>query len=512
MDHLFQLTEVNGPRLTGSPSYRKAAQWTVEKMKEWGLGSARLETWGPFGRGWSFTRFAVHMRAPNLEPLSGTPLAWCSGTDGKVTGEVILAPLFPKADDPDAWDLEKLKAAIQTYIQKYRGQLQGKIVLLEPARTFELPAVPASNRYDEAELAAIATAPDPELLPPLEWPITKLPSDEKIRRLFIDNVPVEVEAEYWTHLQHAQDKLNGFLRDEGVAAVLAVDARGTGGTIFAESIGSWEPNAPVPPPAIALFPEQYNRIVRLVEKEIPVELEVELDATFHDGQDGINVIAEIPGGKKADEIVMLGGHLDSWHGGTGAADNAAGCAVAMEALRILKTLGLEMDRTVRLALWDGEEQNYFGSRGYVRKHFGDPVTMSLQPEHARLSVYFNVDNGTGKIRGLYLQENDMVRPIFEAWLEPFKDLGADTISIQKNGGTDHLAFDSIGLPGFQFIQDPLDYYSRILHSNLDVYDHIQPSDLMQASAILASFVYHAATRDEKLPRKPLPKALEKKKE
>ncbi len=277
--------------------------------------------------------------------------------------------------------------------------------------------------------------------------------------------------------------------------------------------GSWEPDAPIPPPKVALPPEPYARLSRLVEKEIVVKIELNVEERFHEETlDGINVIAEIPGGKKKDEIVMLGAHLDSWHAGTGATDNAGGCAIILEAMRILKAADLKMDRTVRLALWGGEEQGLFGSRGYVKEHFADPVTMKLTPEHARLSGYFNVDNGTGKIRGIYLQGNDMVRPIFKSWLAPFRDLGATTITIKNTGGTDHLSFDSVGLPGFQFIQDPLDYDTRTHHTNLDVYDHAQPSDMMQASAILASFVYNAATRPEMLPRELLPKPLPEKKE
>ncbi len=507
---LFFLTEVNGPRLTGSPAYRAAAVWTVKKLGEWGIAGARLEPWGEFGRGWSYKRFVIHMIEPTAKPLSGVPLAWSSGTRGPVRAEVALAPLFPKADDPDSFDIEKLTAAIQNYVQKYRGKLKGKIVLIDPARDFTLPTEPASERYDEEKLASIAKAPDPQALPPIEYPLTKLPAEEELRWLVLDNAGVEVEMEYWMRLEHATDELNRFLSGEGTVAVLSVDTRGKGAIIFAESAGSWEDEAPVPPPSISLLPEQYNRIVRLVEQKVPVTLEVELDATFYDSQKGINVIAEIPGGKKKDEVVLFGGHLDSWHAGTGAADNAAGCAVALEAMRILKKLDLPMDRTVRLALWDGEEQGYFGSRGYAKTHYGNAVTMKLEPAHGLLAAYFNMDNGTGKIRGIYLQENDRARPIFEAWLAPFADLGADTVSIRNTGGTDHLAFDALGLPAFQFIQDPLDYDTRTHHSNLDVFDHIQPSDLMQASAILASFVYQAAVRDEMLPRKPLPQPLTKK--
>jgi len=221
--------------------------------------------------------------------------------------------------------------------------------------------------------------------------------------------------------------------------------------------------------------------------------------------DSFNVLADIPGGAKKGELVMLGAHLDSWHGGTGATDNASGSAVVMEAVRILKTLGFKMDRTVRMALWSAEEQGLLGSRAYVKEHFADRETMQLKAEHSRLSAYFNFDNGSGKIRGIYLQNNDMVRPIFEAWLKPFHDLGATTVAIRNTTGTDHLSFDAVGLPGFQFIQDPLEYHTRTHHSNMDLTDNTSRSDLMQGAAIMAAFVYHAATRPEMLPRKPLPK-------
>jgi Zn-dependent M28 family amino/carboxypeptidase len=255
-----------------------------------------------------------------------------------------------------------------------------------------------------------------------------------------------------------------------------------------------------------LTAEHYNRICRLMEHKIPVKLEFEIQAQFVDDRtDSVNVIGEIEGGRKRNEIVMVGAHLDSWQGGTGATDNAAGSAVMMEVMRILKALNLKMDRTVRLALWSGEEEGLLGSKAYVKEHFGDPETMKLGSEHARLSGYFNVDNGTGKLRGVYIQGNEMMRPVFESWFAPFRDLGAGTISIRNTSGTDHLSFDAVGLPGFQFIQDPIEYNSRTHHSNMDVYDRLQAGDLMQASAIVASFVYNTATREEMLPRKPLPK-------
>ena len=281
-----------------------------------------------------------------------------------------------------------------------------------------------------------------------------------------------------------------------------------GGAIFAASGGSYDPKKPVALPSVGLMPEQYNRIARLLEHNIPVKLEFNIENEIDESHpDCFNVIGDIPGtGKHKDEIVMLGAHFDSWHGGTGATDNAAGSAVMIEAVRALKAANLPLDRTVRIALWGGEEEGLLGSRAYVQEHFGDPKTMKLTSEHAKLAGYFNYDNGTGKIRGVYLQGNDMMRPIFESWFEPFKDMGASTISIRNTGGTDHLSFDAVGLPGFQFIQDPMDYETRTHHSNMDVYDRIQAGDLMQASTIIADFVYNTANRPDMLPRKPLPTA------
>ena len=513
MDHLFYLTDVSGPRLTNSPGFRAAADWSVKRLKEWGVGDARLERWGTFGRGWSLVRFSAQMKEPVYAPLLGIPSAWSAATPGATTADVVLAPLFTAQEDRDHYDLSKVAERIRKYSADQKGKLKGRIVLIAPTRELAPPTEPPSERYDDKKLAEVAAAPDPFAAPPVEWPISRLPEDPKKRMQLFEAVPVEVLWDYLDRISRAYDRLNAFFHDEGAAAVLSTDGRGVGGIIFAENAGLWEPGAAAPPVSVVLQPESYYRVARLVEHKIPVKVELDVAVAFHDDTtDGVNVVAEIPGGKKKDEVVMLGAHLDSWHAGTGATDNAAGCAVALESMRVLKALNLPMDRTVRLALWSGEEQGLFGSRGYVREHFGDPVTMALKPEHAKLAAYFNVDNGTGKIRGVYLQGNDMVRPIFESWLAPFRDLGAATLAIRDTGGTDHQSFDSVGLPGFQFIQDPLDYESRTHHSNLDVYDHLVPSDLMQASAILASFVYDAATRAEMLPRKPLPKPLPKPKD
>jgi hypothetical protein len=467
MDHMFYLTDVNGPRLTGSSGYRKAADWVVGKAREYGLANPHLEKWGPFGRGWEYTKFSAHMLEPAYSPLIGFPLAWSSGTHGPLTGQPFLAVIQKPAD-----------------LEKFKGKLKGRIVMVDPVRDTPLLTNPLAKRYADADLAELEQAPEPGAAP------RRLPGD--FRNL--------------EELRAFRNKRILFFKEEGVRAVIFDGATADGGTVFASRGGSNDLKVPVPPPMIALTPEHYNRIVRLVEKKIPVKLEIDVEAhIIEENQDSWNVVAEIPGGRKNQELVMIGAHLDSWQGGTGATDNAAGCAVALEVLRILKSLALPMDRTVRLALWGGEEEGLLGSKAYVKQHFADPAKMELKPEHARLSVYFNLDNGTGRIRGVYLQGNDMMRPVFSAWFLPFKDLGASTISIRNTGGTDHLSFDAVGLPGFQFIQDPMEYSTRTHHSNMDVYDHISGSDLMQAAAIMASFVYNAATREEMLPRKPLPK-------
>jgi carboxypeptidase Q len=510
MDHLFFLTDVGGPRLTASPGQRAAADWAIARLKSWGIDGARSEPWGRFGRSWQLKRFAAHQLTPTYAPLHGVPLAWSGGTRGSVTADVVLAPVFEAFENSLREDPAKVAARVQEYAKRYRGKLAGRVVLVEPLRELPPGTTPAVTRLDDAQLAKLAAAPEPEPLLPLQWPVTKLPDDPKERQRVLSTLPLEAAEDYWTRQTRAWDPLWTFLREEGVPAVLVNDAYGrdAGGTLFAEQAGFWRAGSPVPPPVVVLAAVSYGRLARLVERQQPVRLELEVAVEMQEeDRDAANVIAEIPGGRRADEVVMLGAHLDSWHAGTGATDNAAGCAVILEAMRILKTLALPLDRTVRIALWTGEEQGIYGSRAYVKRHFADPVTMKLEAEHDKLAAYFNLDNGTGKIRGVYLQGNDMVRPIFESWLAPFADLGARTLTIRDTEGTDHLPFDAVGLPGFQFIQDPVDYSTRTHHSELDVYDHIQSADLMQASAIVASFVYNAANRPDKLPRKPLPKPL-----
>jgi hypothetical protein len=467
METLFYLTDVYGPRLPASPAYRKAARWCVERLTEFGLENAHLEPWGTLGRGWVLKKFRLELLEPSYKPLLGFPPAWVGGTNGPVSGEPVLLKIDSEED-----------------FEKYRGKLAGAIVLVGTAEPIEPEDRADVRRFTEDELRELSLLRMPGERP--DW----------WRR----------RAEFRRRWQ-LRRKLNEFLKEEGVALVIR-RSRGQDGTINVSRGGSYKLGEDPAIPTVVLAAEQYNRLARLLEKNIPVKIAAEIEVEFTtDDTLGYNVIAEIPGTdrKLKDQIVMLGAHLDSWHAGTGATDNATGCAVVMEAVRILKAIGVKPRRTIRVALWDAEELGFLGSRGYIKKHFGDRKTMELKKDHARLSVYFNLDNGGGRIRGIYLQGNDAVRPIFEAYLEPFHDMGATTVTIRNTGGTDHLAFDEIGLPGFQFIQDPLDYSRRTHHTNMDVYDHVFRSDLMQASIIMASFVYHAAMRDEMIPRKPLPK-------
>jgi hypothetical protein len=483
MDHMFYLTDANGPRLTGSAGYKRAADWVVKRSAEYGLQNAHLEKWGPFGRGWDYSRFSAHLLEPAYTPLIGFPLAWSEGTNGPVIGEPIAAAIRAVED-----------------LEKWKGKLKGKIVMIDEPRDTPQLTNPLARRFAEGDLTGLEQAPEPGA-PAFGFPRPGDPSRAQRGGPGPGPGPRNFES-----MRQFRSRRAAFFKQEEVLAVIACGTSADGGTVFASSGGSHDVKTTVPPAMFVLTPEHYNRILRLLEKKIPVKIEFEIQSKLsEENQDSWNVIAEIPGGRKKDEVVMIGAHLDSWHGGTGATDNAAGSAVGLEVMRVLKSLNVSMDRTIRLGLWSGEEQGLLGSRAYVKEHFADPTKMVLTSEHARLSAYFNLDNGTGKVRGVYLQGNDMVRPIFESWLRPFHDLGAKTLSIRTTGGTDHLSFDAVGLPGFQFIQDPMEYNTRTHHSNMDVYDHISRGDLMQASAIMASFVYHTAVRPGMIPRKPLPK-------
>ncbi len=476
MDHLFYLTDVYGPRVANSRGYRQSADWAVKRMQEYGI-PAKLEKW-EFGRGWDFSHYEGHLLEPQYAPIIGFPLAWSPGTDGLVTGEPVLAIMGTTED-----------------LEKFKGKLKGKIVLISQPRNLSAITASPTKRYTDAELAETAVAPEPGA------PTFGFGPRRGGERSSFDPQPARNMAQ----MREFRTKLTQFLHDEAPAVVVQSGTVGDGGTVFGSQGGSRDAKDPVPPPMVVITPEHYNRIVRLIEHKIPVKVGFSVKAEFLNDTSSVNVIADLEGGRKKDEIVMLGGHLDSWQGGTGATDNGAGAAVMIEAMRILKSMNVKLDRTVRVGLWGGEEEGLLGSRAYVKEHFADTETMKPTAEHAKLAGYFNVDNGTGKLRGVYLQGNDMVRPIFQAWMEPFRDLGFTTLTIRNTGGTDHLSYDAVGLPGFQFIQDPVEYMSRTHHSNMDVYDRVQKGDLMQAAAIVAAFAYHTAMRDEMLPRKPLPK-------
>jgi carboxypeptidase Q len=504
MDHLFWLTDGYGPRLTGSPGFTAAANWTVKRLREFGLDNAATQSWGKWGRSWQLTRFGLHMIEPQYVPLIAFPLAWSSSTNGPLVAEPVLAPLTIT----DALGFKKTDEEIEKYFREQKGKLKGKIVLMSKPKDMKESTEPLSKRYSDADLAKQGQAPMPEALPPYDPVNPDLPENPEERTAFFNLAPLAVQVKLFERFDARRDKINQFLIDEGVAAVIVPSYNGDGGTVFGESAGSYKASVHMAPPRLAMTVEHYNRIARMLEHKLPVKLELEVKFTSEGATgEGLNIIAEIPGTTKRDEVVMLGAHFDSWVGGTGATDNGTGSAVMIEAIRVLKALNLKMDRTVRLGLWGGEEEGYFGSLAYVKETFGDPETMQLKPAHAKLSGYFNDDNGSGKIRGVYLQGNEAMRPVFETWLAPFHDLGVTTVSIRNTGGTDHQSFDAVGLPGFQFIQDPVEYGTRTHHSNMDVYDHAVKGDLMQAAAVIASVVYHAAMRPEMLPRKALPAAV-----
>jgi carboxypeptidase Q len=508
MDYMHILADENGQRVSGSPGYRQAAEAAVEALKAAGIEQAELESWGTFGRGWDWTRIAVQMKKPQETTLTGFPADWTADSEGPVSGEVIYAPLWEKGEEHQAIDLEKQAHQIEAYKEKYRGKLAGKIVMIDHPVLFQLPQEPPQYRYDDAALAELETSNESGFRPPFEWPLIKAPLDKIERSRLWDTLPLEVAADRWDMQSMLRSRLVSFWREEGVSALLKTTWAKPAGVIMQSDFGSWIDDDPIPPPTAVLMPEHYNRLHRLLKREVEVTLEVDIDAEFYGpGIEGINVIAEIPGSGRKDEVVMLGAHLDSWHGATGATDNAAGSAVVMEAMRILKSLDLDMKRTVRSALWDGEEQGLFGSRAYIANHFADTTSMKLKPNHTKLSVYFNLDSGAGRIRGVTLQRNDMARPIISAWLSPFADLGVSSVSIINDHGSDHLSFDAAGLPAFNLIQDPLDYFLNTHHSNLDHVGHVIPGDLMQAAAVMAVSVYHAASRPEMMPRKPLPAPL-----
>ena len=507
MDTLEYLTDQYGPRLTVSPQWREAADWAVKRLQSYGLENVRLEKWGTPGRAWTLKRASLEMLEPRYSAMVAAPLAWSDVTPGEVTGDILLAQYGSgrRSIDPKIADQE-----LEKFEAEWKGKLKGKILLLASVRKIEPAAKLAFTRYTAQELSELAEAPVPSPKVPVDLKNLKFPEDPQEAIQYYYSLPASVREAFGKQRQAIAAKRAAFFKSEGVVAIINSDQRAHDSLLFAEAAGPYDAKDVLAPPTFVATQEQYNRLVRLLVRKIPVKVRVNLQAEISkENQDAFNIVGEIPGGAKKDELIMIGGHFDSWHTGTGATDNGAGSAVMMEAMRILKTLNLKLDRTVRIALWSGEEEGLLGSKAYVKEHFGDPETMEITEQHAKLSGYFNLDNGSGKIRGVYLQGNDMMRPIFDSWLSAFRDQGVSTISIRDTGGTDHLSFDAVGLPGFQFIQDPLDYGTLTHHSDVDTYDHLQSADLMQAAAVIAAVVYDASNRPEMLPRKPLPKAWPK---
>jgi carboxypeptidase Q len=496
METLSYLTDVIGGRLTNSPAMKRANEWTRDQMTKWGLQNARLEAWGPFGRGWSLKSFSAQVVAPQPFSVIAYPKAWTTSTKGAVTADVVFFDAKNEAE-----------------LEKFRGKLGGKIVLISEMREVKAAFEPLGTRRSEEDLKKMAEAT--EAAP--QRPQMQMTDEQRNRQ----------REQFIFGIKRWQ-----FLLEEGAAVVVDSSSKGSGGTLFVQGATvvqdipenpenfnfrsftqSYKKEAePRIIPQMTMTIEDYNRLVRMIRFGVTPRMTVNIDAQYHDeDMMGYNTIAEIPGTdpQLKDEIVMLGAHLDSWHSSGGATDNAAGSAVVMEAARIILASGLKPRRTIRVALWSGEEQGLNGSREYVKQHFGEmkgagpgqPGELVKGAGYEKLSAYYNLDNGTGRIRGVYMQGNAAARPFFEAWLEPFHDLGAKTLTILNTSGTDHLSFDRIGLPGFQFIQDEIEYSTRTHHSNQDNYDRIQAEDMRQAATIMAAFVYQTAMMDERFPRK-----------
>lgn len=480
METVSWLSDVYGPRVTGTPAIEEAGEWAATRLREWGLEVS--EERFTYGRGWSLERFHAHMVAPQVMPIIGYPRAWTSSTDGTVEADVVRVDVTSRAA-----------------LERHRGTLAGKVVLTQPAREVSLLAGDVVLRMDERLLAEAGRTH--------AGPSRQAGSGGSGGRL--------------------EDEVHAFFLREGVVAILDRGSdlslvggaplgsdlvwptqRTDGGTLFVGAGGSFRADAGDVVPSATIAVEHYNRMIRVLEKGLPVRVEINIQTRFHDEvrPNGFNLLAELPGTDLAHEVVILGAHFDSTHAGTGATDNAAGVAAMMEAARILRAVGVRPRRTIRVALWGGEEEGLLGSREHVRRHYADRRTMVLRPDHGRMSAYYNLDNGAGRIRGIWLQGNDAAAPVFRQWMRDLAELGVTTIGRRSTRGTDHLSFDEVGLPGFQFIQDRLEYNSRTHHSNMDVYDRVQQDDLRQMSVVAAVFAYNTAMLDERLPRKPLPAA------
>lgn len=466
----FELIDKAGSRLTNSQGYKRAANYAVKQLSSWGLINSKTEAWGEFGKGWEIEKSYVAMTKPYYMSFVAVPRAWTEGTKGPISGKVVVLDIKSEVD-----------------FLKYKGKLKGAIVLVKSmgsqAPTFEADAIRLTN----------------EQLNKMEKP-----AEPRARRAANNNDDMAARRAAWMKRRELAQKISDFIIKEGVALQIT-GKNGRHGTLFTSGGRGYLKDAPESISELEMVPEHANLMARLIENGVEVEIEAEVRTSFNSKNlNGYNVVAEIPGtdpNLKA-EVVMLGAHLDSWHGATGATDNAAGSIVMMEAVRILKTIGVAPKRTIRIGLWGGEEQGLHGSRGYVKNHFGDPATKKLTKENEKVAGYFNIDNGTGRVRGIYTQGNKEVVPIFKSWFTPFSDIiDNTTVTTNNTGGTDHLAFDAVGIPGFQFIQDPIEYRSRTHHTNTDTFERLVLDDLKQMAVIVASFVYNTAQRDAKLPRK-----------
>jgi carboxypeptidase Q len=535
MATLSYLTDVIGPRLTASPNMKRANEWTKEKLASWGLENAHLEKWGTFGKGWALKKFSIQVIEPHCIPLIAFPKAWSPGIEGTVVGEVV--------------DLDAVKT--EADLEKLKGKLKGAFVMLGPPIEVEAHFEALGSRLTDKELLEMANADSANARRPRQQrpaPAATTPAAPGAAATTPTPAPAgpggrgQMTPEMLARLTFQRKKMT-FAMEEGAVATLDGSSNGDGGTLFVASatvpsgplpgaggpggggarrVSAYDKDVPKILPQVTISKEHYNRVLRMIRQGEHPKIALELAVEFQNDVDTFNTVAEIPGTDLKDEIVMLGGHMDSWHSGTGATDNAAGVSVAMEVVRILKALDFKPRRTIRIALWSGEEQGLLGSAAYVKEHLGQTEggnrggggggfggggpnaprpKVTTKPEYEKFAGYFNLDNGTGKIRGVYLQGNEAARSVFRPWLTPFKEMGASTLTIANTSGTDHLSFDAIGLPGFQFIQDVVEYDSRTHHSNQDLFDRIQADDMKQAAAIMAAFVYNTANRDEKIPRK-----------
>ncbi len=474
MDTLVYISDVYGPRLTGSPAYYEAAQWTKQRLESWGIENVHFDSYRDDLRGWEIESYSVEMIEPRYMNITALPDAWTAGTDGEVIGEPIIV-------DYTSWGA----------LQELKGQLHGKILMSPEIRT---QGRRREGVFTDQELKNAKSHINPNNRDGLDNSDLG-PAEVRSRRR---RGPGESEG----------GNVEQFLLDEGVAAVI----RGSGkapGTLDANQQRFSKIGDMKPVPHFVISKEQHSRMVRMIERDAKITLRLHLKTKFYTNPEySTNIIAEIPGTdrKLKKQLVLVGGHFDSYHSGTGASDNGAGSATTMEVMRILKTLGVEPRRTIRLVLWGSEEQGLLGSRGYINKYVRDARSGEDKEELSLISVYFNHDNNGHNIRGIYTLGNEAIRPIFESYLEPFHYLGAETVTAEHAGGTDHLVFDALNIPAFEWIQDPLQYFYTQIHTSMDVVDFIAEDTLKRNAAIIATFVYHAAMRDEMMPRK---KAIER---